>query len=583
MQKGDNDLAERAFLKAVTVAPKSIDAQLNLGNFYRAARRWPDAERVFKAALEIDPRSAKANDAIASMYVESGRPALAEPYFKSLVANDKNEQAYFALSGYYITVGRLADAEKTLDELAADKTHYVVARTRIAMIHFLVGDRVRAHQIIDEVLQRQPRNAAAITVKARLLVADKRPAEALERIKLAVLIDPRSADAELTLARIQLALNNIEDARKAFNDTLKLDPHSTAALLELSELHRNRNEIDTAIQFAEQALVGNSGNVAARLTLVRALMVRDEDHERAEKELQTLIARHPESSRAQGILAQLLLNRNELAGAERVFNEELKLDPQSVEAMTGLVSIDLARKRTAEARARVDAFLVKHQQSASALVIAAKVYRALGETGKVEEFLKRALSIDASNPAIYALLAEHYISQKRLADAHKEFAAIVKLQPRSVAANTMMGLICYAENNLDDAQRWWEKALQIDSYAAAAANNLAWLYAEGRGSLEVALQLAQTAKSKYPALPEVNDTLGWVYYRKDLIAQAVLYLQQSLDLDPNNPTYHYHLGMAYARKGDDAKARRLLETALRLDPHLPEAPEARKTLATLVY
>ena len=334
------------------------------------------------------------------------------------------------------------------------------------------------------------------------------------------MIDPRSADAQLTLARIQLSLKNIEEARKAFNDTLKLDPHSMAASLELSELHRNRNEMDTAIQFAEQALVGNSDSVVARMTLVRALLIRDEDHERAEKELQTLISRHPESARAQGILGQLLLNRNELAGAERIFTQELKLDPQSVEAMTGLVAIDLSRKRTAEARARIDAFLAKHPQSASALVIAAKVYREAGDPAKVEQLLMRALAADASNPAIYALLAEHYISQKRLGEAHKQFAAIVKLQPRSVAANTMMGLICFAEGNLDDAQRWWEKTLQIDVYAAAAANNLAWLYAEGRGNLEVALQLAQTAKSKYPTLPEVNDTLGWVYYRKDLIAQG---------------------------------------------------------------
>ena len=147
----------------------------------------------------------------------------------------------------------------------------------------------------------------------------------------------------------------------------------------------------------------------------------------------------------------------------------------------------------------------------------------------------------------------------------------------------MMGLLCYVSGDLDGAQQWWEKALQIDAYAAAAANDLAWLYAEGRGSLEVALQLAQTAKSKYPNLPEVNDTLGWVYYRKDLIGQAILFLQQSLDMEPHNPVYHYHLGMAYARKGEDAKARRLLEAALRIDPKFANAPSAKKTLESLVY
>ena len=177
LQKGDNELAEKAFLKAVSVA--EVDrGEAEPRQFLPALRRWPDAERVFKTALELDPRNTKVNDAIASMYVESGRAGQAEPYFKALVTNDKNEQAYFALAGYYVSVGRLGDAERTLDELAADKKHYATARTRIAMIRFLAGDRPRAHQIIDEVLQKEPRSASAITVKARLLAADKRTSEA---------------------------------------------------------------------------------------------------------------------------------------------------------------------------------------------------------------------------------------------------------------------------------------------------------------------------------------------------------------------------------------------------------------------
>jgi Flp pilus assembly protein TadD len=76
---------------------------------------------------------------------------------------------------------------------------------------------------------------------------------------------------------------------------------------------------------------------------------------------------------------------------------------------------------------------------------------------------------------------------------------------------------------------------------------------------------------------------GWVYFKKDLFGQAILYLQQSLDVEPPNPVYTYHLGIAYARKGEDAKARRLLEGALRLDPRFSIASDAKRTLASLVY
>ena len=74
----------------------------------------------------------------------------------------------------------------------------------------------------------------------------------------------------------------------------------------------------------------------------------------------------------------------------------------------------------------------------------------------------------------------------------------------------MMGLLCYAERDNACAQQWWEKTIQLDGNAAAAANNLAWLYAEGRGNLDVALELAKGAKARFPEHPEVNDTLGWI-------------------------------------------------------------------------
>ena len=125
--------------------------------------------------------------------------------------------------------------------------------------------------------------------------------------------------------------------------------------------------------------------------------------------------------------------------------------------------------------------------------------------------------------------------------------------------------------------------MQLDSGAAAAANNLAWIYAERGGNLDVALQLAQTAKGKYPSAPEVNDTLGWVYCKKNLNTQAIFYLEQSLEKDANNPVYLYHMGTAYAQKGEDAKARVFLERALKIKKDFDGAPEARKVLATLVY
>ena len=62
------------------------------------------------------------------------------------------------------------------------------------------------------------------------------------------------------------------------------------------------------------------------------------------------------------------------------------------------------------------------------------------------------------------------------------------------------------QNRQAQAQQNFVRALQIDSRAGLAANNLAWIYLEGNGSVEQAGQLAETAKQSLPDTSEVNDT-----------------------------------------------------------------------------
>jgi Flp pilus assembly protein TadD len=123
--------------------------------------------------------------------------------------------------------------------------------------------------------------------------------------------------------------------------------------------------------------------------------------------------------------------------------------------------------------------------------------------------------------------------------------------------------------------------LQTDSHAAVAANNLAWIYAHDGSNLDLALQLAQTAKAGLPQSAEVNDTLGWIYYKKGLSSLAVPPLLQSVEASPANASYHYHLGLAYASTGDATKARAAFERSLAIDSTSASATDVRQALADL--
>ncbi len=179
------------------------------------------------------------------------------------------------------------------------------------------------------------------------------------------------------------------------------------------------------------------------------------------------------------------------------------------------------------------------------------------------------------------MLGQLYATTGRLAEATVEYENLAGRQPKSIAPRTAVGLLLHMQNRLAEARAQYERALEIDSHAGVAANNLAWIYANGDGNLDVALKLAQTAKAQIPSSHEVDDTLGWVYYKKGLSTLAIAAFKQSTAAAPNNATYLYHLGLAYAQNGEKPRARETLERALRVGGAFEGADEAKRVLRSV--
>jgi Flp pilus assembly protein TadD len=79
----------------------------------------------------------------------------------------------------------------------------------------------------------------------------------------------------------------------------------------------------------------------------------------------------------------------------------------------------------------------------------------------------------------------------------------------------------------------------------------------------------------------VNDTLGWVYCKKQLYSLALPLLTAASAKEPTNAIFKYHLGLAYAGAGQSDRARQALQQALALDSHFPGADDARHLLESL--
>ena len=134
------------------------------------------------------------------------------------------------------------------------------------------------------------------------------------------------------------------------------------------------------------------------------------------------------------------------------------------------------------------------------------------------------------------------------------------------------------EKNWDEARKQFEKAHELDRRSPYIGAELAFLYLDHGGDVNLALSLAQTARQKMPHSPITADALGWAYYRMGSTDQAVKALEESVQMTPTNPVYQYHLGMAYAGARRWGPAAQSLRTALKEDSNFLYASVAKATL-----
>jgi tetratricopeptide (TPR) repeat protein len=484
------------------------------------------------------------------------------------------------LSEFYISQRRFDEAIALLKPLVDRPATGTNAQTRIAFAEYSQNKKAEAYRDVDAVLKREPRASMALLTKSRFLVSDRKLEDALSYAKQAVAADPASPSAQYLLGSINAALGHRDDAITAFNEVIRLNPRAAAAQTQLAKLSLAKGDPSAAVDLAKSAVRNAPNSAEARLALIRSTLAK-RDYAGADQMLKPIEKAFPNVPAVLAMrgLTDLFLKR--YPSARVAFDRAAALEPANLDALRGQIALDLATKKPDDAVKRAEAWVAKNPADSTGLVVLAQTFGAQGNFAKVEETLKRVIQQTPNELTAYAMLGQVYLRQRRLDDALRQFQDIVSKEPKALGAATMVGMIYEMQGRKGEAKRQYEKVVQQNSNAGVASNNLAWMYAEDGGNLDLALQLAQTAKARMPNRPEVSDTLGWVYYKKDLATLAIPALREAAEKDPQNPSYQYHLGLAYVKTGDRRKAKEALQRALAIKADFSGAEDAKKVLDTL--
>jgi tetratricopeptide (TPR) repeat protein len=576
--QGDTALAEKSFLDGIKSDPKSASARLALANFYFRTRRTDDANREIRAALDLAPDDEFTNRFAAAFYMASGRVTEAEQPLKMVAERSTAVEDKLRLADYYLRTKRLAEARQVYAQVASERTGSTASKIGLARVATAEGDTATAERYLDEALQEEPRHVDALVRKTELRLAAGNLEEALASARRAVAADRNSARANFTLGRALARGRDGEGAEVAYQEALRLDPRMQAAAVELARVQLALGKADHAVQLAESTLKSAPGNPDAQLLLVRGQM-RLGRVDAAEKALRSLAAAFPDAPAVNVELGRLLTTKGDPSRARQAFERALAGNPGDVGAIQGLTLLDTREKKHAAARTRIDQAIAIRPESSDLRLLSGRLHSAVQESVAAEQAFKRAVALDPNNIRAFTALAGFYTQEKRLPEATTELEKMIALRPSDVGARTALGVLLEIQGKSDDARQRYSEALEINPRAAVAANNLAWMYAERGEKLDLALQLARVAKAELPDVADVNDTLGWVYYKSNMPALAIDPLREAIKQDATNASYHLHLGLAYSKTGEPEKARDSISRALSLDPNVAGTEEARAALA----
>jgi tetratricopeptide (TPR) repeat protein len=366
LQRGNAALAAQTYaeLAARTRDPRIARRAVEVANSARtpqfalqAARAWHDA----------DPDSAQALQTLAVLLVRARQIDQAEPYLAKLLARDGN-----AAAGGFLQLGRLLAGNpdkaanlRVVRSLAAHYPELPEARLAVAQAALAANDALvaleetrraaqmrpgwetaaifeaqilqrtsaaRAAESLATFLQQHPKSRDARLARARLLVGERRYAEARGEFEQLLAAHPDNGDVLYAVGLLAMQLKDYATAEKSLRRLLDMgyrDPESLR--FTLGQAAEEQKKWDEAVRWYGSIQQGEQV-LPARLRIAQVI-ARQGKVQEARAYLRTLDASGPQGVQVLITEAQLLRDANQPREAYELLGKALKAQPEQPELL----------------------------------------------------------------------------------------------------------------------------------------------------------------------------------------------------------------------------------------------------------
>jgi tetratricopeptide (TPR) repeat protein len=536
--------------------------------------------------IASDPADTDSRASLIKLYMAQGKRAEAEEFSKQVKRElPDNSAAYRMLGDLYFAVGDLDRAVSEYESLYSEHPKDLQVVKNYVQLLILKNRLDEASKLNEGVLKSKPKDDEALTFRGEIQIAQGKLNEAVQTLQSVVSGSPDNAVAHYQLGIALSRRSELDRAGKEWQEAARLRPDMVEAQRELAKLALQKGDMAGLEQAASQIISRQPGSPDGYAMRSFSFMARKQ-FAAAEQDARKATEVAPQSAAGYLEMGNLRTREQKFSEAETWYKQSLSRDPNSTDALLGIVNIYLAQKQPDKAIAAANAQIALSPKNSGFYDLLGAVMMSRKDYGSAQTALMKAVELNKNNADAYAKLCQAQAISGALDQAIATCNNGVRDNPKEAGLYILMGSLYEAKHDLEKAKSAYTSALQIRRDDPVASNNLAYVLLETGGNADMALQLAQTARRSLPGLSNVADTLGWAFYQKGVYQSAIDLFQEAIKLaaknkEPDSPLYHYHLGLAYAKSDQPALARQHLERVLKLDPKYSDADEVRKQLAQL--
>ncbi len=552
-----------------------------------------------KNALQIDPKFGAARYELGKLYLDTGAPTKAyEEYVRAADLDPENIDANLKAAQFYMVTQNKDSSRKYADQVLKVAPDNIEALILLANIELIEGNSEKAMEIVDSLGAKVETSARLLNLKGRIFATQKRWEDAEKVFKQAITVSKeKKASHYMMLLRLyrqqketEKVENLLEQMEKALPDdpqvymlnaeyyqskrqfdkvesllrkVIELTPDSPMPMFQLIAYKEQRGDITGALALAEEAQAKFPEDDGVKVR-VASLLFEQRKFDQAKEILDSIKAENTNMPSAQLLAARFLVNEKKYQDANDSFQAIIKEYPKWDAPYYYLGLSHFSRGNIQQTEIALAKALELNKSNSAYFALMARIQLAKGNFAESRKNALAALRLNPQNIRAAEVLGKALIGMKEYTQAVSVLTQILNVTPEDKTILESLAIASLGSKDKENGEKYLNKLLAVDpGHSRGLALHMGLKYPD---NIEGATLFIRKQLKKVPEDVRVLFILGNMLYSQGDTDEALHYLELARKQQPDNAQVYLAIARIYAAAGEREKALEQYQAILSRQP-----------------